>query len=166
MAVETRSMVQRIRRRRRKRHPPQKKLKSRMPNVRDAAKILGKALLHNQHVLKKRTPDSEIGDWGEGELQNFAIDLDKVDHISSVDYKASCWGEIYAMNVQMEYKDKPLHVNLFAFNAPGNKRIGFYESTCGKIFVTRSSEKLIAYLMSNATRLIYGGESIEDCFSN
>ena len=166
MAVETRSMVQRIRRRRRKRHPPQKKLKSRMPNVRDAAKILGKALLHNQHVLKKRTPDSEIGDWGEGELQNFAIDFDKVDKLCNVDYKTSYWGEMYVMNVQMEFKEKPLHVNLIAVNDPGKKKLGFDESTWGEIFVTRSSDKMTAHLLANAIRMKYGGENAKNCFSN
>ena len=162
MPVKTRSMV-------RKRPPPQKKLKRCMPNVRDVAKIrsiLGEALFHNQHFLKKRTPDSEIGDWDEGELQNFAIDLDKVNQLYNVDYKTSYWGEMYVMTGQMEYKGKPLHVNLFAVNDPGKKKKkGFDESTWGEIFVTRSLKKLIDYLVTNTIRMKHG-ENPKDCFLN
>lgn len=110
--------------------------KSLVPEVQDAETMedcLFEALEY-QETFDKRTNPWENKEFDDI-LQNFEIDLEKVDRLYHIQYISNPFGREFSMIARMQYQDKPLYVELFA----GCDFTGFECQGRGVIFISRDA---------------------------
>ena len=120
--------------------------------VRDADTMddyLGEALFH-QHMFDKRTTPWEVKEWDYDFLQEFRIDLEKVDrlyHIWHMNDNVS--NREFQFIARMDYEGKPLYVELIA----SCDYTGFECQGGGYIFISRDPSLFMKVVLSEGDHL-------------
>ncbi|CAL4124743.1 unnamed protein product [Meganyctiphanes norvegica] len=99
----------------------------------DIDNLVGTALLY-QHMFNKKTSPWEMNDFDDGELNNFSIELEKLDRIYYVyHFDDSVASREYELLARMDYKGSKVFVQLSA----GCDYTGFDCQGGGEIYVTK-----------------------------
>ncbi|XP_069957189.1 uncharacterized protein [Cherax quadricarinatus] len=126
-----------------------KSLDDEVSTVSDIYNMVGYALQH-QYMFKRRTSPLEMDLWEEGELQNFEVDLKKVDRLYHI-YGRDCYGDNYELMVRMAYKDRPIFVEMMARCSNTD-----FECQGGYIYISFS-----ANIFVDTIRMNYNGDLLE-----
>ncbi|CAL4088240.1 unnamed protein product [Meganyctiphanes norvegica] len=103
-------------------------------NIDNIEELVGYALIY-QYMFVKRTSPWEMQSWDYNELENFKVDLNKVDRLYYIEhFDDSVNSRTYEILVRMDYRGEHIFVRLSA----GCDFTGFDCQGDGEIYITRN----------------------------
>ena len=127
-----------------KTHPDFQSLEANVQTAKTMYKYVGEALTYS-YMFEKRTTPWEAQQWDYDALQEFKIDLEKVDRLYYIyHYDDNVSGRKFEMIARMEYEEAPLYVELSA----GCDYTGFDCQGGGQIFVSRDANLFMKLVLA------------------